>query len=98
MPTLEERKAAFDKLQKRHAKVKTAKDQLMGELESKKRELVQLGEEIRAANLDPKKLKAHKEQLEGEIDDLTKSIEKDLTEVENAIKQFQGSNSRSEDT
>ena len=93
MATLEERRAKYEDLQKRQAKVQSAKDQLVGELDARKRELARLGEEIRAANLDPKNLKAHRERLESEIDALTKSIDADLTEVEEAIDQFQASES-----
>ena len=87
--TLEDRKKTVEDLQKRHAKAKTTRDQLLWELNAKRQELASLGNEIRHEGIDPKKLKEHKQQLEQEIDALSASLDADLREVEEAMEQFQ---------
>ena len=86
--TLEERRERFEKAQARCATYSSQRERLLGELDAKKRELAELGREIRGQGIDPKNLKAYKASLEEEYDTLMTSLEADLDEVESAFKQY----------
>lgn len=85
---LEELKQRVEELSKRYASATKKRSELQGQLEAKKAELVALSNEIKAAGYDPKKLKEEKEAAEKELITMIDVCEKDLSEVEAALKAF----------
>ena len=63
MAELEQVRERVEELTKRHQRASERKSKLAGKLEEKKAELVKLKEEIEAAGLNPKDLKAEKARL-----------------------------------
>lgn len=85
---LEEIKQRVDELQKRYAVATKKRSELQGQLEAKKEELVALGKEIKDAGYDPKKLKEEKDRVEKELTSTIEACEKELSEVEQALREF----------
>lgn len=80
--SLDQIKQRVDALTKRHAAASKKKSELKGQLAAKKQELVELKKEIEAAGFDPKNLKEEKTRLEGELEEMIQTFEKELAEVE----------------
>jgi len=89
MASLDELKRKVDDLLRRHGEVTQKKAELRGQLEAKKAELVSLGNEIKAAGFDPRKLKEQRDQAEQDLETLVRSFEQDLKEVEQALAAFE---------
>lgn len=87
--SLDQLKRKVDDLLRRHTVVTKKKSELRGRLEAKKTELVELGEEIKAAGFDPRKLKEQRDEAHQELEDLVESFERDIVEVEEAIASFE---------
>lgn len=81
-------KARLDDLTERLSKASEKKAGLRGQLEAKKRELLDLVEKIKAAGYDPKKLKEERDKMAEELDTMMATFEKELVEVESALAAF----------
>lgn len=86
--TLEQIKERVDALSVRFKKASEKKANLSGLLQAKKEELNALVEEIRAAGLDPKKLKEHRDDLKREVETMIKELDEKLTSVEGALQAY----------
>ncbi len=86
--TLEQIKERVDALSTRFKKASEKKANLSGLLKAKKDELNALVEEIRAAGLDPKKLKEHRDDLKQEVETMIKDLDEKLTAVESALQAY----------
>jgi len=89
MATLEELKEQVDELLRRHAGAGKKKAELRGQLEARKAELAELGQEITAAGYDPRNLKQERDKAHGELEGLVVSFDKELSDVEAAIAVFE---------
>jgi len=78
-----------DELKARHEAVVQRKAELQGRFDEKKEELAALVKEIKAAGYDPKKLPEERAKLQGELDAMIASFEKDLSDVESALAEFE---------
>lgn len=85
---LEEIKQRVDELGKRYAAASKKRSELQGQLDAKKAELVALSNEIKAAGFDPKKLKEERDRAEKELLDMLEACEREMTEVESALNEF----------
>jgi len=89
MADLEQIRERVEELSRRHQKASERKSKMAGKLEEKKAELVQLKKEIEAAGLNPKDLKAEKARLEEEIENLIETFDKELSQVECALEEYE---------
>ncbi len=86
---LEEIKQRVEELQKRYATASKKRSELQGQLDAKREELVALSQEIKNAGYDPKKLKEEKDRVEKELVSTIEACEKELSEVESALREFE---------
>lgn len=86
--TLEQIKERVDALSARYRKASEKKANLSGLLQAKKEELNALVEEIKAAGLDPKRLKEHRDELKQELEIQLDTLEAQLTTVEEALRNY----------
>lgn len=89
MASVDEIKERVEELGRRHQNVSERKAKLEGILGEKKRELFALKQEIEAAGFDPKKLKEEREKLEAEIQQLVETFDKELSQVEDALAEYE---------
>jgi chromosome segregation ATPase len=87
--TLEQIKERVDTLSVRFKKASEKKANLSGLLKAKRDELNSLVDEIRAAGLDPKKLKEHRDVLKQEVEVMIKDLDEKLTAVETALQAYE---------
>lgn len=89
MATVEQINERVEELTRRHGVAKERRSKLAGKLDEKKAELVRLKKEIEAAGYDPKNLKAEKERLEAELQQLMDEFDRDLTQVEESLAEYE---------
>ena len=89
MASLDELRKKVDNLIERHKVVAEKKAKLQGQLEAKKAELLELGNEIKSAGFDPRNLKEQRDKAKEDLERLIRSFEKDLVEAEEAIAHFE---------
>jgi chromosome segregation ATPase len=89
MATITQLKQRVENALARHAKVNRKRDELRGQLEARKKELVEIGEEIQAAGFDPRQLKQQRDQAHEDLQELLVSFEQDMQEVESALEEFE---------
>jgi chromosome segregation ATPase len=89
MADLAELKQVVDGLMQRYAVASKKRSELKGQLDAVQADLSALADEIRSAGYDPKTLKADRDKAEKELEVLIRSFDKELTEVETAIKTFE---------
>jgi len=89
MASVDEIKKRVDELVRRHQDVSERKAKLKGILGEKKKELYALKKEIEDAGHDPKNLKNEREALESEINQLIETFEGELTQVEEALAEYE---------
>lgn len=92
MATVEEYRKKIEDLGKRAREASEKKSALKGQFEAKKQELSTLIEDIKAAGYDPKNLKEEKDKIERSLVDQIASYDKDLTEIESALKELEPEN------
>jgi uncharacterized coiled-coil DUF342 family protein len=85
---LDEIRQRIEDLGKRYAAASKKKSELDGQLEAKKAELLELSREIKDAGYEPRKLKDEKERVESELLAEIDSCDKELAEVEAALREF----------
>lgn len=85
---LDDIKQRIEDLGKRHAAASAKKSELHGQLEAKRAELVALSQEIKDAGYEPRKLKDEKDRVERELIAELDAAEKELSEVEAALREF----------
>lgn len=86
--TLEQIKDRVEDLSRRYRTANERRANLSGLLQAKKDELNALVEEIKAAGLDPKKLKDHRDTLKQELETQLETLDAQLTAVEEALKAY----------
>jgi chromosome segregation ATPase len=89
MADLEQIRERVEDLTRRHQRASDRKSKLAGKLEEKRAELVKLKQEIEAAGLNPKDLKAEKARLESELETLMDTFERELSQVESALDDYE---------
>jgi len=82
-------KKKIDELQRRHNAVIQKKAGLAGQLQAKKEELATIVQEIRAAGFDPKNIAKERDKARKELEEMVVKLDKELTEVEQALSMFQ---------
>ncbi len=92
MATVEEYRKQFEELGKRARTVADKKSSLKGQFEAKKQELTALIDDIKAAGYDPKNLKEEKDKIERSLVEQIAAYDKDLTEIETALKELEPEN------
>jgi chromosome segregation ATPase len=88
MDDFDQLKRRFDDLMRRYEVAKSKKEQLKGELSAKKRELVDLDAEIRAAGHDTKNIKVEREKAKKTLVEMLDQFEADLGSVEEALSAY----------
>jgi septal ring factor EnvC (AmiA/AmiB activator) len=86
---LDQMEKKVQELARRHAAATKKKSELKGRLEAKRQELAALSAEIRAAGVDPKKLKEARDKEQQDLQVMIESFEKDLAQVEAALAEFE---------
>jgi len=89
MASVEEINERVEELSRRHRTAMERKSKLSGKLDEKKAELLKLKKEIEAAGFNPKNLKEDKKKLEDELLKLMDTFEKDLSQVEEALDEYE---------
>ena len=85
---MDELKRKVEELLRRHAEVRQKAAELRRQLEAKKVELVVLDQEIRAAVLDARQHKEPRDPDRQDLEMLSDSLEKELTELEQVLAAF----------
>lgn len=86
---IEQLQTKLEDLSQRLSKATEKKAELRGQLDVKKRELLDLVAEIEQAGYDPKKLKEERDKKAAELQVMMTSFEKELAEVEAALAGFE---------
>lgn len=89
MASIDEINRRVEALSQRHQNVSERRAKLVGKLDEKKAELLELRKEIEGAGFDPKNLKGEKEKLEKELEHLIDTFETELTRVEEAVAEYE---------
>lgn len=89
MASVDEINARVEELSRRHRQATERKSKLSGKLDEKRAELARLVKEIKAAGFDPKNLRAEKEKLEAELQQLMDTFDQELTRVEESLAEYE---------